>query len=116
MNPEAPGKSVLGAGMISVSDILKILDQVPIWKALREMPKRMEALEQRIQQLERGAMTPPKKPMKGRECSSCGKEMALVSERKDPALGPVGIKLHKLKCPACGFESDRQFSPGDGYL
>lgn len=101
---------------ISVSDILKILDQIPIWKSLREIPKRMEALEQRIQQLERGAIAPPKAPMKGRECSSCGEEMKLVSERDDPTLGPVGIKLHKLKCPSCGFDSDRQYSPGQGYL
>lgn len=31
--------------MISVSDILKILDQVPIWKTVKELPKRIDALE-----------------------------------------------------------------------
>jgi hypothetical protein len=33
---------------ISVSDILKILDQIPIWKALRELPKRVTELETRL--------------------------------------------------------------------
>lgn len=101
---------------VSVSDILKILDQIPIWKSLREIPKRMEALEQRVKSLEQAAIAPPKAVMKGRECSSCGEEMKLVSEQPDPVLRTAGVKVHKLKCPTCGFESNRKYLPSKGYL
>lgn len=99
--------------MISVSDILKILDQIPIWKTLRELPKRLEALESRVAQLEAKPMsvTP-----KGRECPSCGVPMKLTMESSDPELGAAGVKVHALYCEPCEFQTERKYRPGVGYM
>jgi hypothetical protein len=43
----------LGGDMIpvSVSDILKLLDQIPIWKAVSGLPKRIAEIERRLEAL-----------------------------------------------------------------
>jgi hypothetical protein len=98
--------------MISVSDILKVLDQIPIRKHVRELPKRMEALEKRVAELEAGARKtiPP-----GRECPKCGQAMTVVREGPDVVLGRAGVMNHILEC-ACGFRTERKFRPGSGYM
>lgn len=40
---------------ISVSDVVKILEQIPIWKMLRDLPKRVIDLEARLKALEESA-------------------------------------------------------------
>lgn len=38
--------------MISVDDVLKILDRIPIWKNLAALPAKVAALEKRVAELE----------------------------------------------------------------
>ena len=83
---------------------------------MKDLPKRIEALEQRVQALEQKALPQRKTIAKGRECPRCGAELTVLSESKDPLMGAVGIKLHKLACDTCRFTTERQFAPGDGYL
>jgi hypothetical protein len=54
--------------MISVSDILKLLDQIPIWKAIFRLPKRVAELERIVGELqEKSASTSIVKAPPGRE-------------------------------------------------
>ncbi|WP_155983488.1 hypothetical protein [Nitratireductor aquibiodomus] len=55
-NPLWPIKNSLGGGhdLIAVSDILKILDQIPVWRSLTSLPKRIAELEARVATLESG--------------------------------------------------------------
>ncbi len=100
--------------MISVGDILKILDQIPIWKALREMPKRVAELEARVQKLEAEKAAAPPKPT-GRECPMCGAEMKVLAETGHPQFSFAGVKVHTMKCDVCEHTASRDFTPGKGY-
>jgi hypothetical protein len=77
--------------MISVSDAVKILDQIPIWKQLVAIPKRLTALEERIAALE------AKKTVSGRECPMCGNEMKVASEAPHPQFSFAGVKVHSME-------------------
>ena len=95
--------------MISVSDALKILDQIPVWKQIRELPKRVTELEHRLAALE----GKPKAPI-GRECPICGSEMRVVAEHPHSTFGFAGLKVHDMQCE-CGHSTQRNFAPGKGY-
>ena len=99
---------------ISVSDILKILDQIPIWKTLRELPKRMAEVESRLKALEeRGAQKAP--APSALACPLCGGEMKVTSESPHPEFDFAGLKVHAVECPTCGHKTQRDFQPGKGY-
>lgn len=38
--------------MFGVDDLLKLLDRVPLWKKISELPAKVEALEKRVAELE----------------------------------------------------------------
>jgi hypothetical protein len=98
---------------VSVSDIIKLLEQVPGWKAVAGLPKRLAELEARVKVLEevKGAAKP-----NPRDCPMCGARMSVIAERKHPQLGPVGVLVHDMKCDGCGNTTERQYSAGKGYL
>jgi hypothetical protein len=98
---------------VSVSDIIKLLEQVPGWKAVAGLPKRLAELEARVKALEesKGAATPHPK-----DCPMCGARMSVLSEQPHPQFGPVGILIHKMKCDGCGNTALRDYSPGKGYV
>ncbi len=100
---------------ISVSDILKILDQIPIWKAVANLPRRVAELETKVAALEAIAGRAPP-ALTGRECAICGTPMRVTSETPDPTFGALGVKTHHMECAECGATTDRQFEPGKGYL
>jgi hypothetical protein len=97
---------------ISVSDIIKLLEQVPGWKAVVGLPKRLAELEARVKALEeaKGAAKP-----NPRDCPICGARMTVVSETDHPTLGPVGVKVHAMRCDGCGNTASRNYSAGSGY-
>ena len=101
--------------MISVTDILKLLEQIPIWKAMRELPKRVAELERRLDAMAAGqkAVEPPVAPAK--ICPICEATMKVTQERPHPQFQFAGVKLHLLECPACGHKTDRMFDPAKGY-
>ncbi len=98
---------------VSVSDITKILDSIPVWKSLLSLPKRLAELEARVKALESGqAQHAGPTP---NECPTCGAVMPLIAERDDPTFGRVGLKQHVFRCDNCGGERTRQWSPEKGY-
>jgi hypothetical protein len=93
---------------VSVSDILKILDQVPVWKTLTALPKRLRDLEERMAALE---ATPPKKA--GEPCPLCDEPMKVTAVEEDPIFGVMGMKVHTLTCTGaeCSHTETRQIDP-----
>lgn len=102
--------------MISVSDIIKLLEQIPIWKTLRDTPKKIQDLEARMAALETAASAQralPKIPA-AKACPMCGAEMKVTAERPHPSFAFAGVKLHDMAC-SCGHKTERLFDPSKGY-
>ncbi len=100
---------------LSVSDILKILDQIPIWKTVSSLPKRIAELEQRVALLEgKAALPAPVDP--ARVCPLCQATMKVTAEKAHPDFGFAGMNIHEMLCEACGHKTERSIRPGKGYL
>jgi hypothetical protein len=83
--------------------MLKILDNVPVWKTLVTLPRRVEALEQRLAALEAKPAAPG-----WMTCKLCGGAMDVTVERPDPVFGAMGKKRLDLRCGACGRVTDHK--------
>ena len=96
--------------MLTVSDILKILDQVPVWRTLRGLPDRVAVLETRIAELEAKLEKPPAKA--GQPCPACG-ELAMRRTATRPHTGPLGelgARDETWACTNCGDTEERVVS------
>jgi hypothetical protein len=97
-----------GGNVVSVSDILKLLDKWPLWKRLTALPDRVDALEARIAELEgkRAKSTWPG------VCALCGERLRPISaEQPHPTFGEFGMKIVEMECSGCGKRSTREFDP-----
>jgi hypothetical protein len=110
--PDDPDISLWGSTMLSVSDIAKLLEQIPIWKAITTMPKRVAELERQVAALQKNTATA--QPT-GRECPICGSTMKVLKESPHPEFDFAGLKVHEMECPECGNKTSRDFQPGKGY-
>lgn len=97
--------------MISVSDILKLLDQLPVWKTIKLLPQRMDALEKENailkQRLDELLAKPKRAP--GEVCRACGAPAVRRISTK-PSSGPfgrLGATDEVWKCEACGDTETR---------
>jgi transposase-like protein len=86
----------------TVSEILSLLEKIPQWKKLMEMPSKLEALEKRIAVLEKGIAG-------GADvCPRCTKtDFRLISSRPHPVFGDMGTKERLYRCGQCGFEETK---------
>jgi uncharacterized protein with PIN domain len=94
-----------------VSDILKILDQVPIWRAMTQLPKRVQALEEKLAALEaRLAASPPQAAAPAQPCRYCGERALRLtsSERSKRPSGRLGARDEVWTCSACGRWEERE--------
>ncbi|MDK3016523.1 hypothetical protein [Pseudodonghicola flavimaris] len=96
--------------MISVSDILKLLDAVPIWKTLKELPARVEALENQVAELKAAS----EKKSGGERCPACGEYelMRQSTQPMDGELGDLGGTIEVWACRSCGQTERRTNLPG----
>jgi len=86
--------------------MLKLLDQIPIWKDLRALPKRVAELEARLAALE-------KKPTVASHigtCATCGAPARIVDVRDHPIFGEMGMKLRTVECEN-GHRQDYRWDP-----
>ena len=92
--------------MISISDMLTLLDRIPLWGQLKALPNRVNELEKRIAELE-------SKPSSNDEiCPKCKqKTFELISSQKDKTFGPLGVYERTYKCSSCGFEEAKLLDP-----
>jgi hypothetical protein len=88
--------------LVSVKDIIVILDNIPIWKQLKELPAKLEALEKRVAELEN------KVTLTADNCPKCkAKTFELLSTAPDPVFGEMGVQKRLYQCSACGFEESK---------
>ena len=102
----------------TVESLLKLLDQIPMWRALSSLPRRLTDLETRMALLEQQTERPSKRATPtpaARSCPMCESTMRVIAEDAHPLLGNMGMKIHSMECPSCGEKVQRNFEPGKGY-
>jgi hypothetical protein len=86
---------------LTVKDLLALLEKLPSWKDIAAAPGRIDALEQRIAELETKLARRP-----GETCPSCG-ELEFRVEKSVPAGSfkeqAEGRRDRHMHCAACGF-------------
>jgi predicted RNA-binding Zn-ribbon protein involved in translation (DUF1610 family) len=93
--------------MFALADILALLDHWPKWKKIQETPERLEALTNRVAELEKRLSRRP-----GDACPGCG-ELAYrtISSQPHPFMGGLGAVVRKMKCESCGFTEEKTITP-----
>ncbi|TWB15594.1 hypothetical protein [Nitrospirillum bahiense] len=96
--------------IISVTDIVKILDQIPIWKQLIAIPKEIKSLQERVAALEADLKARPA-PIPCPVCESGGLKVKAV--RPHPTFHFAGRQVREMECdnPACGHKENRDYIP-----
>ena len=95
--PPGSGKLPFGIG-----DALSILDHIPAWRRVKELPDKVASIEKRLAALE----AKPNLPI----CEACG-EGFMRRQADAPLTGPFavfsdgGLGLKVYKCDKCGFET-----------
>ena len=85
--------------MVSLGDVVKALESVPLWKQLRELPRRVAALEARLAALETGRR--PDQPM----CPGCQVPLNYLREQKEAGpFGDLGARERIWQCSVCQAE------------
>ncbi len=92
-----------------LSDMLQAFDRWEEWKAMRAAPKRIDALEKRVSDLETELARRPK----AEACPICGSEFKVTHVRKHPQLGNFGVQIRELGCSnaECGHIEERVHDP-----
>lgn len=94
---------------VSVLDISKILERVPVWRQLRRTTDRdVDTLT-----LDgTSASTPDKRPL----CDQCFGEMHIIEQEKLDRLDVFGQVIHTLECGECGHTTKKIYAAKEGYL
>ena len=89
--------------MLTVTELLKILDKVPLIKDLKPLPSKVEELERRIAALETRLANTARSAF----CEHCGSgNVERIGSVPHPTFGrALGKKLPKFRCHDCGEET-----------
>ena len=83
-------------------DVVRLLEQIPIWKKLKVLPEKLAALEKRMSDLEAKVDAP------GKKCPKCGKfSFSVESSTPDKTFGEAGGNNVTYKCASCGFSQSK---------
>ena len=89
--------------MLTISDILKLLDKIPIWNQLKNLPAKVEKLELRIAELEN-----PQPKSQHDQCPKCHDySFELISSEPHPDFGEMGVKNRLYRCSNCDFKETK---------
>lgn len=84
--------------MLSIQDILAVLDHWPLWKRMKETPEKVEMLEKRLDALEAKLA-----PATGEVCPKCrAPAYHVISNRPIPNFEWAGKSLDTWQCDVCG--------------
>ena len=88
--------------MSTTSELLGLLDKIPAWKRINEVPARIDTLEKRLADLEK------KMAGGGDICPRCKQPtFALIESKPDDTFGELGFQKRTYKCEACGFSEKK---------
>jgi hypothetical protein len=96
--------------MSAIGDITKILEKIPLWKRLGELPAQVDAIQARVTALEEELKKRP--PLE--KCPICSSgDMKVTAVHPHPQLGAVGVQERTLRCDnsACGHTEKRIHDP-----
>lgn len=105
--------------MIAVSDLFSALEQVPAWRKLIGLPKRVLALEQQIAALEAALARVSElseaapKQSKPPACPGCGMPLAVkaVTRFESAHLDALGFRTRVMTCTPCRHVEERLLVP-----
>lgn len=81
-----------------IKDIIALLEQIPVWKELIALPKKVQELELKIKELE-SKLEKPKK--KGVECPYCNETDTQVTDIKPHQFMAEVMETRHFKCNEC---------------
>lgn len=96
--------------MLSVSDILKLLDKIPVWQRLSRLPGEVEELRRRVDALEGKGQRIDAANL----CPIC--EVGTLKVKKvtpHPHFGEMGVQIRHLHCnnESCSHAEERDYEP-----
>lgn len=84
-------------------DINELLEKIPIWKRLIQLPDRIDEIEKRIKTIE------DKISGSGELCPYCQQPAGKLLEIKPhPVTGDLGVNVYYYECTNCHKKFDRQ--------
>lgn len=90
--------------MLSIQDLLALLDHWPLWKRIKESPARLDALEKLIAGLEAKLA-----PATGEVCPKCrAPAFHVASNRPMPHMEWAGKSLDTWRCDTCGHTMEKR--------
>lgn len=90
---------------ISLGDLAKLMEQLPIYKQMISLKGEVEALRKRVELLEQSASATPKAD----QCPKCrGLSFGLDRTVADPTFGDLGVQRDYYRCQSCGYERSEQ--------
>ena len=93
--------------MSTVESILKLLEKRPAWKRVMDAPERVDALEQRVADLENRLRRAP-----GEACPRCGAlEWRVAESTPSRQFGDMGGVERTMRCGECEFEEQKLIVP-----
>src|ERR1700676_1875626 len=97
--------------MSAIGDITKILEKIPLWKRLGELPDQVDALQARVLALEEELRKRPSLE----KCPICGSgDLKITKVGPQPAsVGRLGVQERTIRCDNanCGHTEKRIHDP-----
>jgi uncharacterized protein with PIN domain len=88
--------------MSTVNELLNLLDKIPLWKRITNLPKEIDLLNQRVALLE------AKLSGGGDICPSCKQPLfKLTDSEPDKIFGAAGVSKRTYLCSGCGFTESK---------
>ncbi len=87
-----------------LTDVMKAIEQIPVWAKLKDLPDRTDSLERRIAALEKKMSGPVSED----QCPKCGERAWFVeSSSPDETFGDLGGIRRVYKCKSCGYSESK---------